>query len=106
MCRSPFDPRRKRWIQTMRPNGIGSHCPDPLLPRRAEDLLELVRSRDLELIVAAVRRPFVVAPALKDRGVTESRPLHVVVLHLAHPFDAERLPRKILARAPAALAPR
>src|SRR5689334_24839306 len=28
----------------------------------------------------------------------------VVVLHLAHPLDAERLPREILARAPATLA--
>ena len=35
---------------------------------RAEDLLELVRRRDLELVVAAVGRRLVGAPALKDRA--------------------------------------
>ena len=72
--------------------------------RGAEDLLELVRSRDLELIVAAVARLLVGAPALEHRGMPEAVALHVVVLHLAHALDAQRLPRQILARAPAALA--
>src|SRR5580765_2444644 len=48
----------------------------------AEDLRKLVRRRDLELIVAAVLRLLVEAPALEDCGVAEPRPLHVVVLHL------------------------
>ena len=70
---------------------------------RAEDLLELVRRRDLELIVAAVARRLVGPPAQKDRRVAEAIALQVVVLHLADALDAQRLPRQILARAPAAL---
>src|SRR5262245_821146 len=69
----------------------------------AENALELERSRDLELIVAAVLGRLVRTPALKRRGVAESIALHVVVLHFAHALDAQRLPRQILARAPAAL---
>src|SRR5215203_6071646 len=74
------------------------------LVRGPEDLLQLVRFRDLELIVAAVFRLLVRAPALEDRSMPESRPLHVVVLHLAHQFDAHRLPRQVLACAPSAVA--
>src|SRR5688572_24710727 len=58
---------------------------------------------DLELIVAAVLRRLVVAPAHERRGVAEAVALHVVVLHFAHPFDAQRLPREILAGAPPAM---
>ena len=75
----------------------------PRTARRAEHLRELVSGRDLELIVAAVGRLLVRAPALEDRGVTEAIALQVVVLHLADALDAQRLPREILARAPAAL---
>ena len=71
---------------------------------RAEDLLELVRGRDLELIVAAVRRRLVGPPAQEGRRVAEAIALQVVVLHLADALDPQRLPREILARAPAALA--
>src|SRR5213593_4534312 len=71
--------------------------------RRAEDLLELVRGRDLELIVPAVERSLVGAPAQKDRSVAKPRSLHVVVLDLTHALDAQWLPREILPRAPAAL---
>ena len=74
--------------------------------RRAEHLLELVRGRDLELVVAAVDRPFVGTPTLEDGRVTESRALHVIVFHLADALDAKRLPREIFARAPTALAAR
>src|SRR5262245_5639299 len=70
----------------------------------AEDLLELVRRGDLELVIAAVFGPLVQAPAFEDRGMSEAIALHVVVLHLAHTFDADRLPRQILSCAPAALA--
>ena len=69
-----------------------SEVSDVRTGRRAEDLLELVRGRDLELIVAAVGRRLVRAPALKDRGVAEAIALHVVVLHLAHALDPQRLP--------------
>src|SRR5262245_21977055 len=70
---------------------------------RAEDLLELVRSRDLELIVPAILGPLVGPPAQKKGGVAETLALQMVVLHFADPFDADRLPRQILARAPATL---
>src|SRR5262249_39690679 len=72
--------------------------------RGAEHVVELVRRRDLELVVPAVGRLLVGTPTLKDSGVTEARSLHVVVLHLADALDAKRLPRQILAGAPAALA--
>ncbi len=70
---------------------------------RAEDLRELVRRRDLELIVAAVVRLPVGPPAQEHRRVPEAIALQVVVLHLAHALDPQRLPRQILAGAPAAL---
>src|SRR5215471_14896127 len=73
-----------------------------LLPR-AEHLLELVGRRDLELVVAAFVGPLVGPPAHEDRGMAKAVALQVVVLHLAHALDAQRLPRQILARAPAAL---
>src|SRR5262245_33959797 len=59
----------------------------------AENLLELERRRDLELFVGAVGRRLVWTPSFKDGGVAEPRALHVVVLHLAHALDAQRLPR-------------
>src|SRR5262249_15273347 len=57
-----------------------------------EDLRELVRSRDLELIVAALAGRFVRAPPLKRRGVPEAAALHMIVLDFADPLDAKRLP--------------
>src|SRR6185295_12457997 len=69
-----------------------------------ENLGELGRRRDLELVVAAVRRPLVGTPAREDGGVPEPIALEVVVLDLAHALDAQRLPGEILARAPPALA--
>src|SRR3954467_5594301 len=76
------------------------------LPRRMsrrENLLELVSSRDLELIVAAIARWLVRAPAQKDSGMTEAIALQVIVLYFADALDAHRLPRQVLACAPAAL---
>src|SRR4029078_1377502 len=73
---------------------------------RAEDLLELVRTRDLELIVSAVVRGPIAAPSLEDGSVAEPRALHVVVAYLAHALDSQRLPRQVLARAPPALSSR
>src|SRR5829696_2568734 len=74
-----------------------------LVLRGAEDLFQLVRRGYLELIVTAVERLLVRTPAHEDAGVAEAGPLHVVVLDLADALDPQRLPREILARAPAAL---
>src|ERR1700709_880167 len=102
MCRRNCVRRRNLPIptRTWDRNGAASAIP----AGRAEHLLELVRSRDLELIVAAVARPLVEPPALKDRGVSKAIALHVVVFHFADALDTQRFPREILARAPAALA--
>src|SRR5262249_51614922 len=69
----------------------------------AEYLLQLVRRRHLELIVAAVFRLPVWPPAQERAGVAEAIALHVVVLDLADALDPQRLPRQILACTPAAL---
>src|SRR5690606_26503878 len=69
----------------------------------AEHLLQLVRRRDLELVVAALGRLLVGTPPQKYSSVPEALALHVVVLDLAHALDAHRLPREILAGAPPAL---
>src|SRR5581483_1270655 len=82
-----------------------SAAPNPALrpPPRPENALQLVGRRDLELVVAALARRLVGAPAHEDRGVAEALALHVVVLHLAHALEAQRLPREVLPGAPAAL---
>src|SRR5258705_3981746 len=69
----------------------------------AKHLLQLVRRGDFKLIVAAVFRLLVGAPAQEDGGVPEAVALHVVVLHLAHALGSKRFPREILPGAPAAL---
>src|SRR5687768_14385619 len=74
------------------------------LRTRAEDFLQLEWRSDFELIVAALGWWFVGSPAQEGGGVAEAVPLHVVVLHFAHAFDAEGLPGQVFARAPAALA--
>src|SRR5436190_19440231 len=72
-------------------------------PAGRKHLLQLVRRSDFELIVAAVLGVLVGTPALEDRGMSEAIAFHVIVLHLAHALDAQRLPGQIFARAPAAL---
>src|SRR5207249_7729757 len=72
----------------------------------SEDLGELGGGRDVELVVTAVRRPFVGTPTHEDGGVSEAIALEVVVRDLAHALDPQRLPGEILARAPAALGAR
>src|SRR5262245_29867991 len=73
---------------------------------RVEDLRELVRSGDLQLIVPAVGWLFVRTPALKGGRMPEPVALEMVVLHLADALDPQRLPRQILAGAPTAVAAR
>src|SRR5262249_51865393 len=90
-------PRRGGAGSRLRSVGIGA----PLVAR-AEDPLELVGRRDLELIVAAVARRLVGAPAHELRRVPEARALHVIVRDLADALGPERLPAQILAAVPAA----
>src|SRR5439155_4313940 len=73
---------------------------------RAEDPLQLVGGGHLELVVAAVARPLVRAPAHELRGVPEAGALHVVVRDLADTLGPERLPAQVLAPIPAAARPR
>src|SRR5262249_14899130 len=97
-CRPRSVPHTRRSIpRTIR----GSGSAKPALG--GEDRRELERRSDVELVVAAVRRPLVRPPADERRGVAEAVPLQVIVLHLADALDAERLPRKILAGAPPTL---
>src|SRR5439155_821669 len=95
---------RARWslsIPTPRPPSrvAGKATSLRLLP---EDLGELGGRSDLELIVAALRRPFVGTPAHEGGRMPEAGALQVVVLHLADALDPERLPGEVLALAPAA----
>src|SRR5437868_10067432 len=73
-------------------------------PAGGKHLLQLVCRSDVELIVAAVLGFLVRPPALKDRRVSKPVAFHMIVLHLAYALDPQRLPRQILAGAPAALA--
>src|SRR5919197_2691977 len=57
-----------------------------------EDALELVRLRDLELVVSTIFRRLVRPPAQEGRRVAEAIALQVVVLHFAHALRAQRLP--------------
>src|SRR5678816_113853 len=67
-----------------------------------EDVLELVRGRLVELVVAALARRLVGAPALELGGVTEPRALEVLECDLADQTDADRLPGQVLAAIPPA----
>src|SRR4029078_9726717 len=78
----------------------------PAPPRpQAEDALELVGRRHLELVVAAVPRTFVPAPAHEVRGVAEAVTLHVVIGDLADALGPERDPGEVLAPVPPAPPP-
>ena len=83
-ARGPCDPLRRRSIRTRRSS-----------PARRAARLRAGR--------AAVLRPLVGPPAQKNRRMAETIALHVVVLHLTDALDPERLPRQVLARAPATL---
>src|SRR5579863_10472355 len=65
---------------------------------------QLVRWNDFELGIGAVARLLVVAPSTEMRHVPETSALHVLVCDFDNQFGPQRLPRKILALAPAALA--
>src|SRR6185312_14082204 len=92
--------RAKGLRQARRPPAAASRLDGP------ENLLQRVRRRDLELIVAAVLRRLVETPAQEVRRVAEAIALQVVVLHLADTLGAQRLPRQVLISGPAADASR
>src|SRR5688572_20979801 len=94
-CRSSSGRRKSIWNRLSKRSAVGA--------ARPENLLELVRRRNLELVVSAFVRRLVGPPPQKRRGVPEPVALQMVVLHLADALDAERLPRQILAGAPAAV---
>src|SRR5262245_36142406 len=98
MCRKNCGRRSRRCRRFLIP-GRGWILPSGTGP---ENRRKLKSRSDFELIVAAVRRRLVVPPAKKCGRMPEPVPLHVVVLHLADALDPQRLPRKVLARAPAA----
>src|SRR6185503_4507195 len=95
-------PRRislEKWI----PSGRNSRKRRrPPAGRNREDLRELIGRRDLELVVAAIARRLVRPPAKEHRRVAEAVPLQVVVFHLAHALDPQRLPGEVLPGAPTA----
>ena len=68
---------------------------------RPEDPRDLEGRGLLELVVAAVGRRLVRAPALERRPVAEAITLEVVVGDLGDALGAERLPREVLAAVPA-----
>src|SRR3954468_23902610 len=74
-----------------------------LLLRRPEHLRQFVRARNRKLIVTAIRSRFIGPPAQECCRMPEAVSLQMVVLHFAHQFRAQRLPRQILACTPAAL---
>ena len=89
-CPTSSGPRRRRSIPTPRQT-TGPRS--ALRAGRPEDLLELVRRGDLELIVAAVERLPVRTPPQEHGRVAEAIALQVVVLDLAHALDPHWLPR-------------
>src|SRR5512145_1431363 len=97
-CRWHSGRRKSFWNRHSKRSAVGA--------ARPENLLELVRRRNLELVVSAFVCRLVGPPPQKRRGVPEPVALQMVVLHLADALDAERLPRQILAGAPAAVATR
>ncbi len=71
-----------------------------------ENRHQLLRRNDFELGIGAVARLLVGAPSAKLRHVTEAAALHVLVGDFDHQLGPQRLPRQVLALAPAALAAR
>src|SRR3954470_1479690 len=74
-----------------------------LLLRRPENLRQFVGTRNGQLIVTAIGGRFIGPPVQESCCMPEAISLQMVVLHFAHELGAQRLPRQILARTPAAL---
>ena len=71
-----------------------------------ENRHQLLRRHHFELGIGAVARLLVGAPPAKLRHVPEAGALHVLVGDFDHQLGPQRLPRQVLALAPAALASR
>ena len=101
---APWPPhyRRRREPATRAPSAAHARA-GRSEPPRLKNLRQLVRRRDFELVVAALARSACPGASAGSGGVAEAVALQVVVLHLADALDAQRLPRQVLARAPAAL---
>src|SRR5207249_5846772 len=69
-----------------------------------ENHRQLFWRNDFELVIGAVAWLLVRAPPAKLRRVTEAVALHVVISDFDDQLGTERLPRQVLALAPAALA--
>src|SRR5688500_5252017 len=82
---------------------VPSRRASSLLRARRKNLGQFVSRRDFELVVAALPRRLVRAPAHEHGGMPETIALHVVVLHFANALGPQRLPRQVLAAAPATL---
>ena len=78
---------------------------DTQLPA-GENRGQFVRRNHFELGISAVARPLVRAPPSKMRHVPEAGALHVLISDFDHQLGPQRLPRQVLALAPAALAAR
>src|SRR6266404_2649956 len=65
---------------------------------------QLLRRDDFELGIRAIARLLVRTPPSKMRHVPEASALHVLISDFDHQLRSQRLPRQVLALAPAALA--
>ena len=72
----------------------------------AKNRHQLLRWNHFELGIGAVAGFFVGAPPSKLRHVAEAGALHVLICDFHHQFRPQRLPRQVLALAPAALSAR
>src|SRR5579864_3691899 len=71
-----------------------------------ENRHQLLRGNDFQLCVGAVTRLLVRPPSSKVRQVAEAGALHMFVSDFDYQLGPQRLPRQVLALAPAALAAR
>ena len=102
---------RARHVRAWRARSLGRwlighsvllpRCVSGLARPGSEDALQLVRRRLLELIVPAVGRLLVGAPALERRPVSEPISLQVIVRDLRNAFQPKWLPGQVLTPIPA-----
>src|SRR5437870_2711 len=89
--------RIKRALRTRTPENSAA---------AGKDRHQLLRRNHFELGIRAVARLLIGAPPSKVRKVAEAGALHVFVGDFDHQLGPQRLPRQVLALAPAALATR
>src|SRR5207245_9087770 len=108
---APRARRGARRFDARRLHDVDTHPGEPAARARAaaarsgaagsgrEDAFQLVRLRDLELVVATFLRRLVRPPAQERGGAAQAIALQVVVLHLTDALRSPRLPRHLPARA-------